>query len=140
MRTRSWIPPSPRKNRQSRQSRQSLRHPLPPRSPRPPNPHLSRRKCRRKSRKTGPQALRDRRGEALPIERAFGCRSELFNARVLWLADKRADWQGLGARYARLSFLRESAAECAAVVRAYRTGEGAAPEEFTRGLYYKGVE
>ena len=90
--------------------------------------------------RTGPQALRDRRGEALPIERAFGCRSELFNARVLWLADKRADWQGLGARYARLSFLRESAAECAAVVRAYRTGEGAVPEEFTRGLYYKGVE
>ena len=77
---------------------------------------------------------------ACPIERPFGCRSELFNARVLWLADKRADWQGLGARYARLSFLRESAAECAAVVRAYRTGEGAVPEEFTRGLYYKGVE
>ena len=42
--------------------------------------------------------------------------------------------------YARLSFLRESAKTCARVFAAYRTGRGDAPEGFTRGLYYRGVE
>ena len=87
-----------------------------------------------------PQSLRDRKGEDFPVEQAWGCRNELFNAKVLWLADKQADWQRTGVTYARLSFLRESSRECARIFRAYRTGEGQAPEGFTRGLYYRGVE
>ena len=87
-----------------------------------------------------PQSLRDRKGEDFPVERAWGCRSELFNAKVLWLADKKAHWQRTGVTYARLSFLRESASACAEIFQAYRTGEGKAPEDFTRGLYYRGVE
>ena len=86
------------------------------------------------------QSIRDRKGEDFPVEPAWGCRSEIFNAKVLWLADKGADWQSAGAAYARLAFLRESAAACARVFRAYRTGEGEAPTGFTRGLYYRGVE
>ena len=87
-----------------------------------------------------PQSLRDRKGEDFPVEPAWGCRNELFNAKVLWLADKKADWQQTGVTYARLSFLRESNRECAQIFLAYRTGEGQAPEGFTRGLYYRGVE
>ena len=86
-----------------------------------------------------PQSLRDRKGEDFPIERAWGCRNELFNARTLWLADK-DDWKTAGLRYARLAFLREDAATCARVLRAYRTGAGEGPDGFTRGLYYRGVE
>lgn len=88
----------------------------------------------------GPQVLRDRKGEEFPVERAWGCRNELFNAKVLWLADKAPDWQRIGARYARLSFLEEDRAACAGVFEAYRTGRGEAPGAFTRGLYYRGVE
>ena len=87
-----------------------------------------------------PQVLEDRKGEQLPVEMAWGCRNELFNARVLWLADKAGDWRRIGARYARLSFLREDAAACAAVFAAYRAGGGKPPAAFTRGLYYRGVE
>ena len=86
-----------------------------------------------------PAELRDRKGEALPVEKAWGCRNELFNAKTLWLADKKADWQQLGITYARLSFLRESAKECCSVLQAYQGG-AEAPEAFTRGLYYRGVE
>ena len=88
----------------------------------------------------GPQVLRDRKGEEFPVEQAWGCRNELFNAKVLWLADKAPDWQRIGARYARLSFLEEDRAACAGVFEAYRTGRGEAPGAFTRGLYYRGVE
>lgn len=87
-----------------------------------------------------PQSLRDRKGEDFPVEKAWGCRNELFNAKILWLADKKADWQRTGVTYARLSFLRESAKTCARVFAAYRTGQGDPPEGFTRGLYYRGVE
>ena len=50
------------------------------------------------------------------------------------------DWKKAGLRYARLAFLREDAKTCARILRAYQTGEGDGPEEFTRGLYYRGVE
>ena len=86
-----------------------------------------------------PQSLRDRKGEEFPVERAWGCRNELFNAKTLWLADK-DDWKKAGLRYARLAFLREDAKTCARILRAYQTGEGDGPEGFTRGLYYRGVE
>ena len=86
-----------------------------------------------------PQSLRDRKGEDFPVEQAWGCRNEIFNAKVLWLADKKADFERVGAAYARLSFLRESAKECAAIFRAYLEG-AEPPADFTRGLYYRGVE
>lgn len=83
--------------------------------------------------------LRDRKGEDFPVEGAWGCRSEIFNAKTLWLADK-TDWKTAGLTYARLAFLRESAQDCARIFRTYRTGQGDPPAAFTRGLYYRGVE
>ena len=86
----------------------------------------------------GGHTLNDRTGAAFPMLPAFGHRTEIQNSRPLWLAD-RNDWKRLGLRYARLRFTTESAAECAAVARAYRIG-APAPGEFTRGLYERGVE
>ncbi len=82
--------------------------------------------------------LRDRTGAAFPLLPAYGHRTEIQNGKVLWLAD-RPEWKRLGLAFARLRFTDESAAECAAVLRAYREG-AAAPGEFTRGLYERGVE
>ena len=84
-------------------------------------------------------SLTDRRGEVFPLCRQFGCRTEIENARVLYLADK-PEWRRCGLRFARLRFTTESPEQCAAVLAQYRSGGGAPPEGFTRGLFYRGVE
>ncbi|MBR6747652.1 MAG: U32 family peptidase [Clostridia bacterium] len=70
---------------------------------------------------------------------AFGCRTALFNAVPLWLADRRDDYESIGLTYARLSFTSESPAECVRILKAYRLGDEASGQ-FTRGLYVRGVE
>ena len=85
-------------------------------------------------------ALTDRRGARFPVLRAWGCRSEIENGKILWLADKPDDWQPLGLRYACLRFTTESPEECVRVLRAYRGEAAEAPAEITRGLFYRGVE
>ena len=86
-----------------------------------------------------PHALTDRRGEAFPILPVFGCRSEIENSKVLYLADK-PEFRRCGLRYARLRFTDEPPEVCGAVVEQFRTGTGTPPENFTRGLFYRGVE
>ena len=83
--------------------------------------------------------LTDRRGERFPVLETAGGRSEVENAKVLYLADH-DDWQSLGLRYARLRFTTESAEDCVRVLRDHQEGGGHAPEALTRGLYYRGVE
>ena len=82
--------------------------------------------------------LKDRTGAEFPLMGVFGHRTEIQNGKVLWLAD-RNDYRRLGLRYARLRFTTETAEECAQVMQAYLRGD-AAPGEFTRGLYERGVE
>ena len=83
--------------------------------------------------------LRDRTGAEFPILPAFGCRSELQNDRVLFLAD-RDEYRRLGLSFARLRFTTEAPGDCVRVLRRYR-GEGDwMPERYTRGLYTRGVE
>ena len=80
--------------------------------------------------------LTDRKGVTFPIECRSGC-AELLNDRPVWLADKRNEVQNTD--FMLLYFTTETAAECADVLRAYRTG--AAPTgAFTRGLAFRGVE
>lgn len=83
--------------------------------------------------------LTDRRGEQFPVLPAFGCRSEVVNSRVLYLADK-PELRRCGLTYARLRFTTETAQVCGQVLAQYQTGAGAPPENFTRGLFYRGVE
>ena len=84
--------------------------------------------------------LTDRRGEHFPVLRAWGCRSEIENGKILYLADKSKDWQTLGLRFAQLRFTTESASECVRVLRAYQGETVEAPENITRGLFYRGAE
>lgn len=83
--------------------------------------------------------LQDRKGAQFPVRKAWGCRSELYNAKTLYLADK-PEWQRSGLWGARLHFTTEDGATCAAVFADYQAGQGAPPQEFTRGLYYREVE
>ena len=83
--------------------------------------------------------LTDRMGERFPVLHAYGCRSEIENGKVLWLADK-AEYKRIGLSYARLRFTTETPEECVRVLRAYQGREEYAPRDYTRGLFYRGVE
>ena len=83
--------------------------------------------------------LTDRRGEQFPVLCAYGCRCEIENGKTLVLADKPEVFR-CGLRYGRLRFTTETAAECAALLRAHRAGTVTADDSGTRGLFYRGVE
>ena len=51
-----------------------------------------------------------------------------------------AHWKSLGLRFAQLRFTTESASECVRVLRAYQGEAVEAPENITRGLFYRGAE
>ncbi len=84
--------------------------------------------------------LSDRTGAAFPLLREFNHRTLILNSQKLFLADKPRDWQSVGAAFARLYFTSENSRECVQVFDAYASGGSYAPHEFTRGLYYRGVE
>ena len=87
----------------------------------------------------GENYLTDRTGARFPLLGQYGCRCEIENSRTLFLADK-LEWRNCGLTYARLRFTTESPEQCDAALRRY-LGEGEwMPEEFTRGLFYRGVE
>ena len=84
--------------------------------------------------------LTDRKGVRFPVERAFGCRNELFNANKVFLADKAADYKRAGLRAVRLLFTTENGVECSQVLETYRGTGNYVPNNYTRGLYYRDVE
>lgn len=83
--------------------------------------------------------LTDRKNENFPVLPVFGCRSEIENAKTLFLADK-PEFRRCGLRFARLRFTTESAGECVRVLERYLNLNRDAPEGLTRGLFYRGVE
>ncbi|MBP3520660.1 MAG: U32 family peptidase [Oscillospiraceae bacterium] len=87
----------------------------------------------------GENTLTDRKGERFPVVKAPGCRSEILNSRKLFLADK-PEWKRCGLTYARLLFTTENPWECVQALERYRDGSTWSPSQFTRGLYYRGVE
>ena len=86
-----------------------------------------------------PRELTDRRGEHFPVTRVWGCRSEIQNAKTLWLADK-DEYRRIGLTYARLRFTIESPDECVRVLKTYLGQDDYAPDDLTRGLFCRGVE
>ena len=96
-------------------------------------------KCQRAC-QGGENLLTDRKGARFPVVRAYGCRNEILNSLPLWLADKQQDVRRTGAWAQRLAFTLESPAECVRIARCYRGLERWTPAEYTRGLYYRGVE
>jgi putative protease len=87
----------------------------------------------------GGHVLTDRRGESFPVLPVFGCRSEVQNAKTLFLSDK-PEYRRCGLSYARLRFTTEPPEDCVRVLAGYQDGSCPAPEDFTRGLFYRGVE
>ena len=84
--------------------------------------------------------LTDRKGERFPVVKAPGCRNEILNSKKLFLADKAGDWQRLGLWSGRLMFTTENARECVQVLERYLGRGSYQPNDYTRGLYYRGVE
>ena len=89
---------------------------------------------------TNTNQLTDRTGAAFPVLRAYGCRNEIFNSKKLYLADKRESWSRLGLWAVRLNFTTENARECSEMLEQYQNGASFAPVDFTRGLYFRGVD
>lgn len=87
-----------------------------------------------------PQKLIDRKGLSFPVVPSFGCRSEILNAKPLFLADKASDYASLGLWASRLFFTTESAEQCVSILRQYLGQSPVLPSDFTRGLYYRKVE
>jgi putative protease len=65
-------------------------------------------------------SLRDRIGEEHPVVVDVGCRNTVFNARAQTAAPHLADLVARGVRRFRVEFVRETAAETATVLGAYR--------------------
>lgn len=87
-----------------------------------------------------PNLLTDSTGARFPVLPEAGCRNVLYNSRKLFLADRARDYENLGLWGERLDFTTENSQECLRAARRYR-GEGDfMPNEYTRGLYYRGVE
>ena len=83
--------------------------------------------------------LTDRTGAQFPVLCGYGCRPETQNSKALYLADK-PEWTNCGLHWARLRFTTETAEEALDILRRYQ-GQGApTPQDFTRGLFYRGVE
>ena len=83
--------------------------------------------------------LTDRTGAQFPVLCGYGCRPEIQNSRPLYLADK-PEWTNCGLRWARLRFTTETAEEALDILRRYQEADCPPPEDFTRGLFYRGVE
>lgn len=87
-----------------------------------------------------PAQLSDRMGMIFPVVREYDHRNVIYNARKLFLADKKDDIYGANLWGMRLMFTTESARECVEVAKCYAgTGEYK-PNVLTRGLYYRGVD
>ena len=84
--------------------------------------------------------LTDRKGARFPVVSAPGCRNELLNSQKLFLADRAADYRRIGLWAQRLLFTTENPRECVQVAQRYLEQGSWAPNEYTRGLYYRDVE
>ncbi len=82
------------------------------------------------------KTLVDRKNTQFPVKCQNGY-SELLNSKVIWLADRKAELSGLDFQI--LYFTGETADRVDEVITAYKNGTS--PDcDFTRGLYYRGVE
>ena len=83
--------------------------------------------------------LTDRTGAQFPVLCGYGCRCEIQNSKTLFLADK-PEMHRCGLTYGRLRFTTETPEQCVQVLQRYQNGGSWAPEDLTRGLFYRGVE
>ena len=85
--------------------------------------------------------LVDRTGSRFPVLRdGDTCRSQLFNSKKLYWADKLQSLRGLGLWGLRLNFTTETPQQVDAILNDYTRGGTFDPGVSTRGLYVRGVE
>lgn len=87
-----------------------------------------------------PAELYDRMGSVFPVVREFEHRNVIYNSKKLHMADKRDDINAAGLWGIRLMFTTEGARECVEIAKCYAGTGSYVPNDFTRGLYYRGVE
>ncbi|MBQ7624059.1 MAG: U32 family peptidase [Clostridia bacterium] len=87
----------------------------------------------------GAVTLIDRTGRSYPLLPEKGCRTVLYSAEKLWLADKTRELAKTGASFLRLCFTTENSKECLNVAEAYYGKPLNAPERATRGVYFHGA-
>lgn len=85
-------------------------------------------------------SLSDRTGQLFPVLKEFGCRNVILNAHKLFLGDRKRDLESCGLWGIRLLFTNEGPEECVRIADSYLGKTDYAPNGFTRGLYYRGVE
>ena len=90
-------------------------------------------------RPAGDNYLSDRTGAHFPLLHAYGHRNEIENSRTLFLADK-PDYRTCGLRWGCLRFTTETPDECVEIFRRYQGENDYTPADYTRGLFYRGVE
>ncbi len=84
------------------------------------------------------EKLTDRTGAQFPVVCHNRKWSELLNCRPILLSDK---WEQAGCfDFAVLRFTIETPKEIADIIEAYENGNAPSNKNFTRGLYYRGVE
>lgn len=104
-------------------------------------PLMLTRNCPVKNKKTCAQcgrsgSLTDRKGISFPVDCSGGC-SEILNSKPVYMADRLDEIKNAG--FILLYFTTESKREAAEIIEAYKLGK--APRgDFTRGLFYRGVE
>ncbi len=80
--------------------------------------------------------LTDRMNISFPLSCSSGC-TEVLNSRPIYMADRLGEIRNMD--FITLYFTNEDKAECRRIIECYQ--KGTAPQgEFTRGLYYRGVE
>ena len=84
---------------------------------------------------TKQEVITDRKGISFPVRCRMGF-SEILNSRPIWLADKLGE---MNFDFIMLYFSRETKESAQNIIHAYISG-GAPNGEYTRGLYYRGVE
>ncbi len=80
--------------------------------------------------------ITDRMGIKFPVVCKNGC-AEVLNSRPLYMADRLGEMKNID--FMTLYFTTETKQECGEIIKAYQQGK-APQSEFTRGLYYRGVE
>ncbi|MBQ7595097.1 MAG: U32 family peptidase [Clostridia bacterium] len=104
-------------------------------------PLMLTRSCPGKNKKSCVQCARsgsltDRKGLTFPVVCSGGC-SEILNSKPVYMADKISEIKNVS--FLLLYFTTETKEEAAEISEAYRTGK-APSGDFTRGLFYRGVE
>ena len=86
-----------------------------------------------------PTSMSDVFGGVYPVEKEFGCRNTVYDARKTFLADHPEVYTGVGLWGLRLLFTTESPRECVLITQRYKGESDYLPINASRGAYQKGA-